>query len=48
MEDDMATKIGRPSGSKNATPSQLKERAKALVKEAKLKEQIKRLKEEKN
>jgi len=42
----MATqkKVGRPSGAKNATPSQLKERAKALMKEATLKERIKKLK----
>lgn len=35
---------GRPLGSKNATPSQLRERAKALLKEAKLKERIAKLK----
>ncbi|WP_166485929.1 hypothetical protein [Rhodoferax ferrireducens] len=39
-----AKKIGRPPGAKNATPSQLKERAKALLKEATLKERIKKLK----
>jgi len=32
--------MARPKGSKNATPSQLRERAKALLKEAKLKEKI--------
>lgn len=35
--------MGRPTGSKNATPSQLRERARALLKEARLKEQIARL-----
>ena len=39
--------MGRKKGSKNASPSQLRERAKALMKEARLKEQIQRLKEEK-
>lgn len=37
--------MARPKGSKNATPSQLRERAKALLKEARLKEQILRLRE---
>ena len=36
--------MARPAGSKNATPSQLKERANALIKEAKLKERIQKLK----
>lgn len=35
--------MSRPTGSKNATPAQLRERAKALLKEARLKEQIARL-----
>jgi hypothetical protein len=35
----MAT-IGRPKGSKNATPQQLLERAKAIQKEAALKKKI--------
>ena len=38
------SKIGRPVGAKNATPSQLRERAKALLKEAQLKERIEKLK----
>lgn len=37
--------MARPKGSKNATPSQLRERARALFKEARLKEQIQRLRE---
>jgi hypothetical protein len=41
----MATSVGRPKGSTNATPAQLRERAKALITEAKLKERIKKLKE---
>lgn len=41
----MAT-IGRPAGSKNATPSQLRERARALLKEAQLKEKIAKLKKQ--
>ncbi len=36
--------MGRPKGSTNATPSQLRERAKALQKEAALKERISKLK----
>jgi hypothetical protein len=39
-----AKKIGRPAGAKNATPSQIKERAKALMKEAVLKDRIQKLK----
>lgn len=36
--------MGRPKGSKNASPSQLLERAKAIAKEAKLKSRIQKLK----
>jgi hypothetical protein len=36
----------RPKGSKNATPGQLRERAKALQKEARLKERIQKLREQ--
>jgi len=40
--------MARPKGSKNATPSQLRERAKALLKEARLKEQIAKLRAQVN
>lgn len=39
--------MGRPKGSKNATPSQLRERARDLLKEAKLKEKINKIRSEK-